>query len=141
VGVEETSASAKMNVRASFLGFQGGREREVKPTKTFKEQMGPRGEGLKKAQERRKQVSRYMQGKMTPEELQEKKRKDEEKAKKAMDDPPLGSIIIPIAPFGMPEFDGGERFDLKGPYCDEGWVDENEDIGKKITNFFRRKKD
>ena len=23
----------------------------------------------------------------------------------------------------MPEFDGGERFDLRGKYVDEGWVD------------------
>eukprot|EP00963_Diacronema_lutheri_P010509 scaffold1060_cov385-Pavlova_lutheri.AAC.27 len=132
---------ARVGVRTTSSWFDGGREKKEKKEKTFKEVMGPRGEGLRKAQERRKQVSRFMQGKMTPEELEEKKRKDEERAKKAMDDPPLGSIIIPIAPFGMPEFDGGERFDLKGPYCDEGWVDEDADVGKKIANFFRRKKD
>ena len=26
---------------------------------------------------------------------------------------PKFGIIIPIAPFGMPEYDGGERFDLR----------------------------
>lgn len=36
-----------------------------------------------------------------------------------------GGIPLPMASFGMPEFDGGERFDLKGPYVDEGWVDES----------------
>jgi hypothetical protein len=25
---------------------------------------------------------------------------------------------------GTPEFDGGERFDLRAPYADEGYVDE-----------------
>ena len=33
-----------------------------------------------------------------------------------------GGIPFPMASFGMPEFDGGERFDLS-PYADEGWVD------------------
>ena len=37
-----------------------------------------------------------------------------------------GGIPLPMASFGMPEFDGGERFDLKGPYVDEGWVDEKD---------------
>ncbi len=34
-----------------------------------------------------------------------------------------------ITPFGMPEYDGGERFDLRLPYVDNGWVDEDADPG------------
>ena len=30
---------------------------------------------------------------------------------------------MPMISLGMPEFDGGERFDLRGKYVDEGWVD------------------
>ena len=34
----------------------------------------------------------------------------------------------------MPEFDGGERFDLRAPYADEGWVDtENNGISNPFT--------
>jgi hypothetical protein len=29
----------------------------------------------------------------------------------------------------MPEYDGGERFDLRLPYVDNGWVDEDADPG------------
>lgn len=29
--------------------------------------------------------------------------------------------------FGIPKYDNGERFDLKAPYTDEGWVDEGGD--------------
>jgi hypothetical protein len=28
-----------------------------------------------------------------------------------------GGIIIPLAPFGIPKYDNGERFDLKVPSC------------------------
>ena len=35
-----------------------------------------------------------------------------------------GFLPIPGMAIGMPEFDGGERFDLRAPYADEGWVDE-----------------
>lgn len=35
------------------------------------------------------------------------------------------SLVRPASPLTA-EFDGGERFDLKGPYVDEGWVDESE---------------
>ena len=67
-------------------------------------------------------------------------------------DEPKNSIPIPLNPMGMPkvrprvfaprppalltllflldsvpsaQYDGGERFDLKAPYCDEGYVDED----------------
>lgn len=29
------------------------------------------------------------------------------------------------------EYDYGERFDLKGPYCDNGYIDEDADFGKQ----------
>jgi hypothetical protein len=52
-------------------------------------------------------------------------------------------IVIPLLPFGKKEYDEGERFDLRSPYADEGWVDPEETdmwsglkkIGKKILNF------
>ena len=31
-------------------------------------------------------------------------------------------IVVPLLPFGLKEFDEGERFDLRSPYADEGWV-------------------
>ena len=44
------------------------------------------------------------------------------------EDPKFG-IIIPLAPFGMPEYDNGERFDLRLPHVDNGWVDEDSSLG------------
>lgn len=44
--------------------------------------------------------------------------------------------IIPLIPIGMPEYDGGERFDLRLPYVDNGWVDEDADFGKQVARFF-----
>ena len=44
----------------------------------------------------------------------------------------------------MPEYDEGERFDLRGGYVDNGWVDENEvPLGEKLSKFFgfNKKKD
>ena len=49
---------------------------------------------------------------------------------------PKFGIIIPILPIGIPEYDGGERFDLRLPYVDNGWVDEDADIGKRFRRFF-----
>lgn len=31
-------------------------------------------------------------------------------------------LIVPLLPFGMPKYDAGERFDLRSPYSDDGWV-------------------
>ena len=49
------------------------------------------------------------------------------------------SIPIPMASFGMPEFDGGERFDLKGPYCDEGYEDPDADVMGKLFGWLSPK--
>ena len=52
--------------------------------------------------------------------LKNKKRIEEE-----YEDEPAKSIPIPMISIGMPEYDGGERFDLKAPYTDEGYVAED----------------
>mmetsp|Transcript_22728 Transcript_22728/g.70613 ORF Transcript_22728/g.70613 Transcript_22728/m.70613 type:complete len:182 (+) Transcript_22728:611-1156(+) len=49
-------------------------------------------------------------------------------------------IIIPIAPFGLPEMDGGERFDLRLPYVDQGYEDPDADVMGKFMNLFKGKK-
>lgn len=38
----------------------------------------------------------------------------------------------------MPEYDGGERFDLRLPYVDQGWVDEDADVAGKVAKQFKR---
>lgn len=55
----------------------------------------------------------------------------------------IGGIPIPGASFGVGgefgvggKFDNGGRFDLRLPYADQGYVDEDEDIGTKFSNFF-----
>ena len=51
-----------------------------------------------------------------------------------------GWISLPGMAIGMPEFDGGERFDLRAPYADEGWVDENDKGGGFLGGLFGGKK-
>ena len=41
-------------------------------------------------------------------------------------------------PIGMPKYDGGERFDLRLPYVDEGYVEE--DTETFFFGMFTRKK-
>lgn len=40
-------------------------------------------------------------------------------------DEPSGSVPIPLVSFGMPKYDEGERFDLRLPYVDNGYVAED----------------
>ncbi|CAL8470648.1 g10190 [Coccomyxa elongata] len=71
-----------------------------------------------------------------------KKKVDEDKRARALAERPPDpivnafNIIIPLAPFGIPEYDLGERFDLKAKYCDNGWVDEDAEFGKQVQRFF-----
>jgi hypothetical protein len=89
--------------------------------------------------ERRGKVSRYNRDPAF------KKQVDEERrarflAKKAEEEAAIGPsrfrVIIPVNPMGMPEYDGGERFDLRLPHVDNGWVDPDADFGKQVGRFF-----
>ena len=59
------------------------------------------------------------------------------------DEKKKGGIPMPMASFGVGgefgvggKFDNGGRFDLRLPYADQGYVDEDADAMKKLTNFF-----
>ncbi|KAG2497490.1 hypothetical protein HYH03_004643 [Edaphochlamys debaryana] len=86
---------------------------------------------------RRKEKEALARGEM-PETLQKWKPYEKEIDQKAD-----RGIIVPLLPFGIKKFDEGERFDLRSPYSDAGWVDPDEQdawsglkkIGTKILNF------
>jgi hypothetical protein len=67
------------------------------------------------------------------------KKKEDESA----DGRSAGGIVLPLNPLGMREYDEGERFDLRSPYADGAYVDDNEEtvwdsfrnFGKKVLNF------
>ena len=49
------------------------------------------------------------------------------------------TVIIPQAPFGMPKYDNGERWDLKAKYTDEGYEDADADVMGKFMALFKPK--
>ena len=59
----------------------------------------------------------------------------------------VGGIPLPMASFGVGgefgvggKFDNGGRFDLRLPYAEQGYVDEDADVMKKLGDFFGGKK-
>lgn len=55
----------------------------------------------------------------------------------------VGGIPLPGASFGVGgefgvggKYDNGGRFDLRLPYAEQGYVDEDADVMKKLGNFF-----
>jgi len=57
-------------------------------------------------------------------------------------DEPGYSLPIPIASFGLPKFDNGERFDLRLPYVDQGYVaEDSDDAWGRFLGIFGGKKD
>lgn len=72
---------------------------------------------------RRAKVSRFVNKKLPAAEQKAIEEKNRKKANALSKEAVKGGIPLPMASFGMPEFDGGERFDLRGKYVDEGWVD------------------
>eukprot|EP00466_Bigelowiella_natans_P010970 jgi/Bigna1/90850/estExt_fgenesh1_pg.C_810031 len=52
------------------------------------------------------------------------------------------NLPIPIASFGLPKFDNGERFDLRLPYVDQGYVaEDSDDAWGRFLGIFGGKKD
>ena len=54
-----------------------------------------------------------------------------------------GGLPIPLPSFGVGgdagvggQYDNGERFDLRLPYADQGYVDDDADVMGKIARFF-----
>lgn len=89
----------------------------------------------KGVKERRQKASRYLNDPDFKKQCDEENRK-KFLAKKAEEGPePKFGIIIPIIPVGIPEYDGGERFDLRLPYVDNGWVDDDADAFKQFKRF------
>lgn len=95
------------------------------------------------SQARRAEVSKYM--KMSKDEQRKYRERNPDNAGTVYEDEKKegafsrGLFILPIAPFGDPKMDGGERWDLKAKYTDEGWEDEEADVMGKIARFFGRK--
>lgn len=79
---------------------------------------------------RRATVSGFMKKTLPKEEMDAINQKNKDKANELSKEAfkgKKGFLSLPMASFGMPEFDGGERFDLRAPYADEGWVDPDDD--------------
>lgn len=50
-----------------------------------------------------------------------------------------GGIVLPLNPLGMREYDEGERFDLRSPYADGAYVDDDEETAwDSIRNFAKK---
>jgi hypothetical protein len=95
----------------------------------------------KEVNERRAKVSRYINKKLPAAEQAKIDAENRRKANALSKEAIKGGIPLPMASFGMPEFDGGERFDLRGKYVDEGWVDpEDANKGGLFGGLFGKKK-
>jgi hypothetical protein len=89
----------------------------------------------KEVNARRANVSRFLNKKLPAAEQKKIEEKNRAKANALSKEAVKGGIPLPMASFGMPEFDGGERFDLRGKYVDDGWVDP-EDLKKGSGGLF-----
>jgi len=89
----------------------------------------------KGVEERRAEVRKYSSNPEYKAKIDLERR---ERKKRDNPDPPVSpfSIIIPLPPFGMPEMDDGERWDIASGYADSGWVDEDATFGKRVAGFF-----
>ena len=90
------------------------------------------------ANKRRAKVSGFMKKTLSKKEMDEIKTENTKAANALSKEAVKGGIPFPMASFGMPEFDGGERFDLRGPYAEEGWVDEK-DLEKEKQKLKKKK--
>jgi hypothetical protein len=102
------------------------------------------GKSNGEVEKRRKEVAQYM--KMSKEEQRKVRAARPDNQGPTYEEEPkwfgssiLPTIILPVAPFGDPKMDGGERWDLKAKYTDEGYEDEESDVMGKLARFFGKK--
>ena len=133
-----TSAREKNNNTVVFAGWfskdEDGKNEQWKAQQEILRRRRKGGRIDQEAVKRRSKVSGFMKKTLSKKEMDIIKEKNRTAANKLSKEAIKGGIPLPMASFGMPEFDGGERFDLRGKYADEGWVDEK-DLKKK-KNFF-----
>jgi hypothetical protein len=139
------------NDRAQNKQLESQREREIaEQQRIMREKLEARraGRHLEGVAERRQAVQEQLNAKEKPkpgedpliawERQREKERTAGTWKEVGYGEEPKRGIILPWPSFGIPRFDYGERFDLRLPYVDEGYVDEDADIMGKI--FGRRRK-
>lgn len=92
------------------------------------------GDTIKEADERRSNVANVLREKrelrqaekdalgqgIVPESLKKWKNYDKKEDEGNLFN---AGVVVPLLPFGINKYDEGERFDLRSPYADEGWVD------------------
>lgn len=100
------------------------------------------GTWKKDVEERRTKVSRYLRDPTFKKEVDKErsarfKATQEAEAKQREEEAKQGVKFLPFyqIPFGLPEYDVGERFDLRLPYVDNGYVDEDADPVKQFRRF------
>ncbi len=99
------------------------------------------GKSLDGVNKRRREVANYM--KLSKEEQRKFRESKPDNQGPIYEEEPkwfgssiLPTIILPVAPFGDPKMDNGERWDLKAKYTDEGYEDEEADVMGKLARFF-----
>ena len=122
-----------LKVRAGWFSNNKDVEGREESWKRQQEILAKRRKGGRideEANKRRAKVSGFMKKTLSKKEMNAIKKQNTKAANALSKEAVKGGIPFPMASFGMPEFDGGERFDLRGPYADEGWVDPK-DLEKK----------
>eukprot|EP00803_Ostreobium_quekettii_P005941 evm.model.scf_2027.2 EVM.evm.TU.scf_2027.2 scf_2027:15116-18421(-) len=145
VPVRRADARRQPVVRAAFWDRNDDREKEKErmfqlQQEILKERRSGGAKAVERANQRRQKIQQDVDAKRRKKEEQrrmlargERLPDDDEEIYK---DDPKGGIIIPLVPFGIPKFDNGERFDLKLPYVDKGWVDEDADALGWVKGLF-----
>ncbi|KAK4534785.1 hypothetical protein CDCA_CDCA02G0810 [Cyanidium caldarium] len=141
-----------------FEGLFGGKRRKSPRDLEREEQMrimadklAARREGrhLEGVDERRRKIQEALDTKEKPQPGEDpliawKRQRDKERAagtwkEVGYTEEDESGIPVPMASFGIPRYDNGERFDLRLPYVDQGYVDEEADVMGKLFGGKRKK--